>query len=181
MAELLSEHEFSTAVAALPLVSTDWVITNPDGQLLLGWRSNAPARGWWFTPGGRIRKNEPLVQAFQRVGHDELGLVPDFLTSTVCKARLMGAWDHFFSESSFSPTVSTHYVNLPHWLPLSWAEVEQLKLPVGVQHAAWQWMALSDAANNPVVHPYVQLYAAWVLAQANATERSRGQAAIDQP
>src|SRR5450830_138978 len=42
-------------------------------QLLLGRRINAPARGWWFTPGGRIRKNEALVQA-----------------------RLMGAWDPFY-------------------------------------------------------------------------------------
>ena len=52
--------EFERAVGALPLVSVDWVLFNPAGQMLLGHRRNAPARHWWFTPGGRVRKNEPL-------------------------------------------------------------------------------------------------------------------------
>lgn len=75
----------------------------------------------------------------------------------------MVAWDHFYPDSAFSPSVSTHYVNLPHWLPLSWAEVALLKLPMGEQHSAWQWLPLADAAQNPLVHLYVRPYAAWVL------------------
>lgn len=43
----------------------------------------------------------------------------------------MVAWDHFYPDSAFSPSVSTHDVNPPHWLPLSWAEVDLLKLPMG--------------------------------------------------
>ena len=65
-------------------------------KLLLGRRINAQARGWWFTPGGRIRKNEALVQALQRVAREELGLAPDFCGQLLGKARLMGAWDHFY-------------------------------------------------------------------------------------
>jgi hypothetical protein len=52
--------EFERAVGALPLVTVDWVLLNPAGQMLLGQRRNAPARHWWFTPGGRVRKNESL-------------------------------------------------------------------------------------------------------------------------
>ena len=162
VAASLSTYEFAAAVEALPLVSVDWVVTNPDDQLLLGQRMNAPARGWWFTPGGRIRKNEPLAQASLRVGSDELGLAPDLGLQLLGKARLMGAWDHFYLDSAFSTSVSTHYVNLPHWLPLSWNEVARLKLPTGVQHSAWQWLQLGDAAQDPLVHPYVRPYAAWV-------------------
>jgi len=142
VAPSLLAHEFASAVAALPLVSVDWVVTNPDGKLLLGQRINAPARGWWFTPGGRIRKNEALVQALQRVTREELGLAPDFCGQLLGKARLMGAWDHFYPDSAFSPSVSTHYVNLPHWLPLSWAEVALFKLPMGEQT---QWLAMAAA------------------------------------
>lgn len=40
--------EFERAVGALPLVSVDWVLLNPAGQMLLGHRRNAPARHWWF-------------------------------------------------------------------------------------------------------------------------------------
>ena len=56
----LSKESFSLACAALPLVSIDLLVTRPGTQgkeLLLGLRNNRPAQGWWFTPGGRIRKN----------------------------------------------------------------------------------------------------------------------------
>ena len=162
----LPASEFAAAVEALPLVSVDWVLTNPEGQLLLGQRLNAPARAWWFTPGGRIRKNEPLADALLRVASNELGLAPDLYAKLLGKARLMGAWDHFYTDSAFSPSASTHYVNLPHWLPLTWAEVALLNLPVGEQHSAWQWLSLADAAQNPLVHAYVRPYAAWVLAMS---------------
>lgn len=56
----------------------------------------------------------------------------------------MVAWDHFYPDSAFSPNVSTHDVNAPHWLPLSWAEVDLLKLPMGEQHGAWQWLVLAQ-------------------------------------
>ena len=68
---MLPEAQFREAMAALPLVSIDLCVTDPDGRLLLGLRRNAPARGCWFTPGGRICKNEPLDKALRRVAHDE--------------------------------------------------------------------------------------------------------------
>lgn len=155
--------QFSAACAALPLVSIDLVLTNSDGQLLLGQRNNAPARGWWFTPGGRIRKNEPLDQAKRRVANDELGLPAAALE----RATPMGAWDHFYPDSAFAPEVSTHYVNLPLWLQLTQGEETQLQLPQGTgeQHARWKWLALDQAATDAAVHAYVRIYAAWVLQQ----------------
>lgn len=155
--------EFSAACAALPLVSIDLVVTNPDGQLLLGLRNNAPARGWWFTPGGRIRKNEPLADAKLRVAHDELGLP----AAALARAIPMGAWDHFYPDSAFDPGVSTHYVNLPLWLALTRDEEQALALPQGPgeQHAQWQWLALDQAAGDASVHAYVRVYAAWVTQQ----------------
>jgi len=63
----LADSEFANAVNALPLVSVDLVVVNPTGQILLGLRRNAPARHWWFTPGGRVRKNEPLSACLRRV------------------------------------------------------------------------------------------------------------------
>ncbi|WP_286745065.1 NUDIX domain-containing protein, partial [Aquabacterium sp. UBA2148] len=60
---LLPAAQFAQACEALPLVSIDLVLTDESNRLLLGLRRNAPARGWWFTPGGRIRKNEPLAAA----------------------------------------------------------------------------------------------------------------------
>ncbi|MDO9313071.1 MAG: VanZ family protein, partial [Burkholderiaceae bacterium] len=110
---LLPLAQFQQAVAALPLVSVDWVLTNPAGELLVGQRLNAPARGTWFTPGGRVRKGEALAVAQQRVALEELGLPLANSAAWLARARLMGAWDHFFSDAAFSASMPTQYVNLP--------------------------------------------------------------------
>lgn len=157
---LLPAAQFAAACEALPLVSIDLVLTDDVGRLLLGLRRNAPARDWWFTPGGRIRKNEPLAEARRRIAAEELGL-PE---ATLRRATLMGAWDHFYPDSAFAADVSTHYVNLALWLALTRDEVDALTLPEGdgEQHACWQWMPLTQAEADASVHPHVQVYAAWV-------------------
>lgn len=156
----LPSEQFQQAVAALPLVSVDWVLTNPAGELLVGQRLNAPARGAWFTPGGRIRKGEALSLALDRVAQEELGMPPALAELLVQRSRLMGAWDHFYPDSAFSLTVSTHYVNLPHWAALTYAELAELHLPINDQHSQWQWLPLVEAEKN--VHAWVQPYVNWV-------------------
>jgi len=144
-------------VDALPLVSVDLVVVNAMGQLLLGQRRNAPARGWWFTPGGRVRKNEAFASCMQRVAASELGLKAADLQG----ARLMGVWDHFYDDSAFSSEVSTHYVNLPHVLRLERA-LNVGALPLD-QHTAWRWQSAQAAVAVDDVHPYVRVYAQWVV------------------
>ena len=161
---LLPLAQFQQAVAALPLVSVDWVLTNPAGELLVGQRLNAPARGTWFTPGGRIRKGEPLAAALRRVAAEELGLAGERAGALAQRGEPMGAWDHFYPDAAFSPTVPTHYVNLPYAARLTEAEVSALSLPVGEQHGHWQWLPLAQAADT--VHEHVKPYVAWLQARA---------------
>jgi colanic acid biosynthesis protein WcaH len=142
----LLSTEFERAVGALPLVSVDWVLLNPAGQLLLGQRRNAPARYWWFTPGGRVRKNEPLNLCLQRVAFDELSLKAGDLHG----AKLMGVWDHFYDESAISTQVSTHYVNLPHVLQLP-DTLDLNTLPLD-QHCAWRWQHVKVAAVSSLIN-----------------------------
>ncbi len=153
----LQDADFVTAVDVLPLVSVDLVVVNPAGKMLLGLRRNAPARHCWFTPGGRVRKNEPFALCMQRVAISELGLKACDLRG----ARIMGVWDHFYEDSAFSPEVSTHYVNLPHLLCLE-RSLELDALPLG-QHSGWRWQDPQAAAVSEDVHPYVRVYAQWVI------------------
>lgn len=152
----LPEADFTRAVEALPLVSVDWVVLNPAGQMLLGLRRRSPARDWWFTPGGRVRKNEALPDALARVGRDELGLPEDL----VAGARLLGAWDHFYPDSGYSDVVSTHYVNLPYLVRLGHSP-DLDTLPTD-QHRQWRWQAAAEAAAADDVHPYVRVSAQFV-------------------
>lgn len=103
------------------------------------------------------------------MGSEELGLAPDLGLQLLGQARLMGVWDYFYPDSAFSASASTHYVNLPHWLPLTWDEVAQLQLPVGAQHSARQWLPLADAAQNLMAHAYVRPYAVWVASKAKSS------------
>ncbi|MBC7619497.1 MAG: hypothetical protein H7293_11025 [Candidatus Saccharibacteria bacterium] len=91
--------------------------------------------------------------------HEELGLP----TAVCARASLMGAWDHFYSDSAFDPNVSTHYVNLPHGLLISPEEQVLLQLPAGrlEQHARWQWLGRTLAVTDESVHPYARIYAQW--------------------
>ena len=70
---MLDMQTFKTVVENTPLVSIDLCLVC-DGQVLLGKRTNEPLRGEWFTPGGRIHKNETWQDALLRIAEVELGL-----------------------------------------------------------------------------------------------------------
>jgi len=138
----LSQDTFSAACAALPLVSIDLFDTRPSSQ------------GWWFTPGGPIHKNEALQDAKIRVGQNEIGLAPQFLN----RAALLGIWDHFYPDSAFDQSTSTHYVNLAYALHFTAQEAKEVKPLSGSheQHQSWQWLALEHAKQDPTVHANVK-------------------------
>ena len=156
----LPEKQFQLAVEALPLISVDLCLIN-DGHMLLGKRNNKPAQGWWFTPGGRIRKGESWNVAFMRIVQEETGLVD----VPVVDACLMGVWDHFYDDSAFSQYISTHYVNIPHYYLLDSAKRNELILPCGdgEQHSDWRWSPIEKAVKDVHVHSYVRIYAQWLL------------------
>ena len=107
---MLDTQTFTTVIHSTPLVSIDLCLVCDD-QLLLGKRRNEPLKEQWFTPGSRILKNESWQRCLSRVALSELGLnVID-----VGQFTLMGIWDHFYDNSVIDETISTHYVNLPHY------------------------------------------------------------------
>lgn len=67
------EH-FVELVRGLPLVSVDLVLVRDGIEILLGLRTNRPAQGSWFVPGGRILKDERRADALKRVAARELGI-----------------------------------------------------------------------------------------------------------
>ncbi len=63
----LRQEDFATVVRSTPLVSLDFIVENSRGEFLLGKRTNRPAQGYWFVPGGRVQKDETLEAAFERL------------------------------------------------------------------------------------------------------------------
>lgn len=100
MSEWIPDDEWETIVSNVPIVSVDLLVECPEG-IVLGKRSNKPAKGEWFVPGGRIHKNERLVEAVHRIANDELGVDVDIRES-------LGAFEHFYGTSDVGRT--KHYV-----------------------------------------------------------------------
>ena len=151
---MLAAQTFKTVIENTPLVSIDLCLAC-EGQLLLGRRTNEPLKGEWFTPGGRIHKNETWQDALLRIAEVELGLsgiaVDDF--------ALMGMWDHFYSNSALDHNTSTHYVNLPHYAEFK----SRPQITLDDQHGEFEWFDLSVVAKDEKFHLYIRNYASCLL------------------
>lgn len=145
----LTLDEYRTAVTLKPLVSIDLVVRNPAGQYLLGFRTNAPAMHTWFVPGGSIRKNEKLDEAFARLARDELGL--DLARGA---ARFLGVFEHLYPDSYFGPSPDTHYVVLAHLLEL---DLDLAALP-RQQHREYRWFSRQALLAASDVHLHTKWY-----------------------
>jgi len=151
---VLELSTFKSIVENTPLVSIDICLIY-GGKLLLGKRNNQPLRGEWFTPGGRVFKNEPWQECLRRVAKSEIGLVVE----DIADFRLMGVWDHFYENSLMDEQVSTHYVNLPHYFFLT----KRPKLSIDQQHDDLSWFDLEEISNSNSFHEYIQGYASWLI------------------
>ena len=136
---------FKTVIEHTPLVSVD-LIVKQNSRVLLGKRVNRPAKGYWFTLGGRVLKNEHIKDAIGRIAVVELGLA---LTST---PKFIGVFEHLYDDSIFD-AVSTHYVNLAYEVALP----DLTDLPTE-QHSDYRWFDLDVLMQSEEVHPYVKDY-----------------------
>lgn len=146
----LSTQDFLTVVRLAPLVSLDLVVLDPRGRVLVGLRSNRPAEGYWFVPGGRIQKDERLDAAFRRLTGEELGR-----PLSLSDASPLGVYEHLYEDNfAGEPGVSTHYVVIAHRIEL---DLDLAALP-GAQHARWRWMHPDALRDDPTVHANTRAY-----------------------
>ena len=146
----LDNERFKQLVKYGVLFSIDLVVLDDQNRILLGQRTNPPAQGYWFVPGGRVFKSEPLTEAFQRICLNELGLCVDYN-----QACLLGLFDHFYDDSVFGRDISTHYVNAPFFLKND--ELDLNSLPK-LQHQDYRWLALEQFEHDATIHSYSKLF-----------------------
>ena len=146
----LSEGKFSYIVRFAPLPSLDLIIRDSDGRVLVGLRTNEPAKNYYFVPGGVIRKNETIELAFARILRAETGC-----RASHSDARFLGIFQHFYSTNRFGdPTYGTHYVVLAYELRLDYRPAVVLD----AQHSESKWMAEADLISASNVHENTKAY-----------------------
>ena len=136
---------FKTIIDHTPLVSVDLIVKKKD-KVLLGKRVNKPAKGFWFTLGGRVLKNESIENAIKRIEKLELGV------SIESDPKFIGVFEHFYDDSIFDG-VSTHYLNIGYEIEVSGLE----NLPKD-QHDDYRWFELEELIQSDEVHSYVKDY-----------------------
>lgn len=156
---MLASDDFLFVVDKTPLVAVDLIFVRNSGEVLLGQRRNRPASGFWFVPGGRIRKDEPIAVAMGRILATEVGLL-DGLASAALVPQLLGAFEHFYDDCFAGECgVSTHYVVLGYRI-----NVPEDFEPASIdsQHAAWRWWPVSEALASDEVHRFTKDYLAFL-------------------
>jgi colanic acid biosynthesis protein WcaH len=139
----IPQDDWETVVESVPIVSVDLVVRRGDA-VLLGRRTNEPAKGRWFVPGGRVHRDERLADAVHRVADEELGVEVDI-------ERRLGAYEHFWAVSDTEDTDGKHYV------PVGFVVTTDDDIHTDAQHDAVRWFSppFDDVDLHPYVHDYL--------------------------
>lgn len=139
----LSEEDFATVARLAPFVSIDLILRDSESAILVGYRNNEPAKGFYFVPGGVVLKNETLAEAFARILAAETGLGIPFSKST-----LLGVYEHLY------PAQDRHYVVLGYALALG----RRPAIKLDAQHSDFRWMREPELLAAADVHDNTKAY-----------------------
>ena len=142
---MLDNATFKTIVDSAPLISID-VLAKRNNKILLGKRVNKPAQDYYFSIGGRIRKNETIDNAMTRIFQNELNI------ELQSKPKFIGVFEHFYNDSIYED-VSTHYVNLAYEY-----EAEEIPNLPTEQHDEYKWFTIDELLESKQVHKHVKDY-----------------------
>lgn len=146
----LVDKQLLYIIDSTPLVSIDLILMNKNEEVLLGKRVNRPAQGYWFVPGGRIKKNEKISDAMIRISLNELGVdVSNY------NPQLLGVFEHIYDDNYLGKDgVNTHYVVLAYMVHIE----EELDITTDNQHSDIQWWSISRLLDAQNVHENTKTY-----------------------
>ncbi|WP_288416294.1 GDP-mannose mannosyl hydrolase [uncultured Acinetobacter sp.] len=148
----LPDQVFKTVIQSTPLISIDLVVRNEKNEVLLGKRLNAPAKDYWFVPGGRIQKDESLDDAFKRLINEELGLN---LNIKRHETNFLGVYEHFYGDNVFDDLSTTHYVVLAYEIKSDLLAINNFPM---IQHNEYRWWNTEKIVENDSVNIFTKNY-----------------------
>jgi len=139
--EHIDEKTWCSIVQSIPIPSVD-LLVKCSGGILLGKRTNRPAKGEWFVPGGRIQKGEPQQEAVHRIAEEELGV-------EITIEQSLGTYDHFYDSSDVPEGGGKHYIAHAYSVSAS-----DCRINGDDQHA--EFKVFEDVPD--LLHPHVKAY-----------------------
>lgn len=136
-------EKYKELMAMSPICTVDVLFFTPDlKKTLLFLRTDAPAKGSYFSMGGRLLKNETFLECAKRQVQKETGLAID--ESKLVQGPVM---EEIWPDSKFEG-ISYHAVNIYYGYILGGEE----KITMDDQHSDHAWLSVGD----PTLHPGVK-------------------------
>lgn len=133
----IPDSKYYICVKNLPIAAVDLVIFNKKrNKVLLFKRLNEPAKGKYYTLGGRINKNERILEAALRKLREEINLKID-----PQKLAYIGITEEFFVNSIFNK-IKSHFIVVNYALSLEDNFIRKFRLDP--QHSSFKWFDIDD-------------------------------------
>lgn len=145
---MLSQDDYYLVGSKSNLTSIDFIVFR-NGKYLVGKRINNPAKGYYFVPGGVIRKTEKLDKAFERLTLNELGFV---INKEEFKFLIIS--QHWYVNNFRDNLHGSHYISLSYEKELS--DEEFLKINISDQHSDSKWLTKDEMLSDSTVHPFTK-------------------------
>lgn len=138
--KMLSPSEHRMILENTPICCVDLVIRK-GGKVLLVKRKMAPSKNEWWVPGGRVLKNERLIDTARRKAREEVGL-------KIKIERMLDVIEMFFKDGRY-PNLKggTHGVSI-----VFLASANSKKIRLDKDHLAYKWAGKIERD----LHPYVK-------------------------
>ena len=151
----LIRDDYFRALSLTQLVSIDLLIVCHE-KLLVGKRSNNPAQGSLFVPGGKVYKNEYLTEGLERISKQEIGF-----SLNTNQVQLKGIYDHIYENNFRDDTCGTHYVTIACQVELPLEQQQEVRIVENAmlaQHQHIEWLQINTILDHPKVHDNVKSY-----------------------
>jgi colanic acid biosynthesis protein WcaH len=134
---MIPKKLYDEIVASMPITGIEAMIMKNDSILLMR-RSNPPARGEWWLPGGRLRKGESFEDALRREVKEETGLA-------IVPVHFIGVYNRVFPER--------HDVALVFLCKI---EDESAGVLLNDEHSEYQFFKKLPRTLNPFIMKVIQ-------------------------
>ena len=144
---MINEYLYIEILRNMPIVTVDLIILDKKKEnLLLFNRLNEPMKNIFYTPGGRVYKNETLDNAILRKTQEEL-----CLSLSINDVKFLGHVEEFFTNSAFD-NVSSHCINFIYQYIL-----DSPILKLDLQHSEHKWFNINDVTLHKNIKDKIKL------------------------
>lgn len=103
MSQFIPLKTYKTIIKYGPIASND-ILVEVKGKYLLAKRKNQPGEGLWWSPVGRLKKNESIIAAVHRAINEELGI------KKIKIKKFLGVFEFFCQPGKFGQK-DIHYIS----------------------------------------------------------------------